>query len=58
MRYVCKLCMLFELCKLHDLNKLCDLYKLYRYFMNHLKSVEIALNIIFFCFIKVLNIFR
>ena len=42
MRYVCKLCMLFELCKLHDLNKLCDLYKLYRYFMNHLKSVEIA----------------
>ena len=42
MRYVCKLCMLLELCKLHDLNKLCDLYKLYRYFMNHLKSVEIA----------------
>ena len=31
-----------ELCKLYELNKLSDLRKLYRSFMNHLESVEIA----------------
>ena len=35
MNYVCRL---YELCKLHE------------YFMNHLKSVEISWNVIFFVF--------
>ena len=40
-----KLILVYELCKLYDLcklNKLCVLCKLYKYFTNHLKSVEIT----------------
>ena len=35
---------LYELCQLYVLYKLYELRKLYEYFVNHLKSFEIALN--------------
>ena len=59
MSYFCKLhelCMLYELCELYVSNQLYELRKLYEYFMDHLKSVEIASNIIF-SYLKILNCF-
>ena len=50
MIYVCSLCKLSELCTLNELNKLYELYELCKYFMNNLKSIEIAWNIIFLFF--------
>ena len=37
-----KITLKYVLCKLYELRKLYELCKLYEYFMNHLKSVEIA----------------
>ena len=55
MNYVFKLCKFSALCTLYELNKLYELHKLCKYFMNYLKSVEIAWNI--FCLLKILNSF-
>ena len=40
--YVFELCKFSGLCTLYELNKLYELHELCKYFMNHLKSVEIT----------------